>query len=88
LSEDELARLQESLFKEPGKGDLIPGGNGLRKLRWKASGRGKRGGCRIIYYWFKDDEQIYLIFLYKKADKDDLTKQQLKLLSEIIKDIK
>jgi mRNA-degrading endonuclease RelE of RelBE toxin-antitoxin system len=51
LDDDEYRRLQTALVIRPDIGDLIPGGGGLRKMRWSAQGRGKRGGVRVIYYW-------------------------------------
>jgi len=50
LSDDDYARLQEVLMRDPESGPVIPGTGGVRKLRWAAPGRGKRGGYRIIYY--------------------------------------
>jgi hypothetical protein len=52
LTDDEYHALQETLIQNPKAGPLIPGGNGLRKYRWAASGKGKRGGVRIIYYLY------------------------------------
>jgi mRNA-degrading endonuclease RelE of RelBE toxin-antitoxin system len=51
LDDDDYRRLQTTLVLRPDAGDLIPGGGGLRKIRWGAKGRGKRGGVRTIYYW-------------------------------------
>ena len=50
LTDDEYAELQTALVDHPDAGDLIPGSHGLRKLRWKIDGSGKRGGMRVIYY--------------------------------------
>ena len=50
LSDAEYAKLQEALIANPEAGDLIPGSSGVRKLRWRAPGRGKRGGVRVVYY--------------------------------------
>lgn len=49
LSDEEYARLQEVLIRDPETGDLIPGSGGIRKVRWGVKGRGKRGGIRVIY---------------------------------------
>ena len=50
LSDDEYAELQRVLIKQPEVGDIVPGTGGVRKMRWRLSGRGKRGGLRVIYY--------------------------------------
>jgi mRNA-degrading endonuclease RelE of RelBE toxin-antitoxin system len=50
LNEEDYAQLQNALIKDPKAGDLIPGSGGVRKLRWRVAGRGKRGGIRVIYY--------------------------------------
>jgi hypothetical protein len=66
------------MIADPEAGDLVPGGGGIRKLRWRDSqrGKGKRGGLRIIYYLFLSDEEIWLIALYGKGDIRDLTNSQ------------
>jgi hypothetical protein len=86
LSDDEYSKLQGALVVNPAAGAVIPGSNGIRKLRWFASGRGKRGGLRIIYYWYARSELIYMLFSYKKSEQDDLTKEQIKILSEYVKE--
>ena len=84
LNEDELLELQKALLIKPDQGDLIPKGKGLRKVRWSGSGRGKRGGIRVIYYWIKDEELIFLLVAYAKNRQENLTPQQLKLLADSI----
>ena len=86
LSDDEYRELQWALVINPEAGQLIPRGRGLRKLRWAVSGRGKRGGLRIIYYWYTRDEKIYMLLPYKKSEQDDLTSEQMKILIEYVKD--
>lgn len=86
-SDDDLRELQSFLLVRPDAGDLIRGGAGLRKLRWSASGRGKRGGARVIYYRHVPGERIYLIYAYAKNVKDDLTREQVKVLANLMKDI-
>ncbi|MBL1142954.1 MAG: type II toxin-antitoxin system RelE/ParE family toxin [Proteobacteria bacterium] len=85
LMDDETYReLQEVLVQKPDAGDLIPGSGGLRKIRWRIEGKGKRGGTRIIYYWQTADDQLWMLYGYAKTDTEDLTKDQLKILSEIV----
>jgi hypothetical protein len=84
LTDDEYLRLQLALISQPTSGDVVPGSGGLRKLRWRGSGRGKRGGIRVIYYYFAADEQIYLLTVYAKAEMKDLTRAQLRALSKLI----
>ena len=59
MSEDDYRQLQSALVIRPDMGDLIPGSGGLRKLRWRIPGRGKRGGVRVIYYWAMSREEIW-----------------------------
>ena len=84
LSDDVLNALQWALMADPTCGDLICGSGGLRKMRWPGSGRGKRGGLRIIYYWNVPGSTILLLLAYPKSEQDDLTPEQLKLLKSII----
>ena len=86
LSDDEYRDMQWALAINPELGPVIPGGGGLRKLRWRGSGKGKRGGVRVIYYVYARDQKIYLIYPYKKSDQDDLTHDQLRMLREHVKD--
>jgi hypothetical protein len=71
-NDEDLRSLQNYLLVTPDAGDVIPGGSGLRKLRWAAQGRGKRGGARVIYYRHVPGERIYLIYAYVKSAKADL----------------
>jgi hypothetical protein len=82
------ARCRAFCSVSPDAGDLIRGGAGLRKLRWSVQGRGKRGGARVIYYWHVPKHYIYLIYAYAKSQREDLNPQQIKLLGELMKDLK
>lgn len=84
LDDDSYNELQKVLIQKPDTGDLIPGSGGLRKIRWKSDGKGKRGGIRIIYYWQTADDQLWMLYGYAKSSKEDLTKAQLKTLRDII----
>jgi len=84
LTDEEYSHLQTALFAHPDMGAIIPHSGGLRKVRWSMGGRGKRGGVRVIYYWVVAEDQILMLFMYRKNEKDDLTAQQLKVLREIV----
>lgn len=84
LSDDEYSQLQVALSAHPEAGAIIPQSGGLRKVRWAMSGKGKRGGVRAIYYWVTAQDQILMLFMYPKNEKDDLTKTQIKVLREIV----
>lgn len=82
--DDDLRELQVTLLENPAAGDLIPAGRGLRKLRVPLPGRGKRGGARVIYYYWASHEQCYLVYAYAKNVASDLTKVQLQRLADVI----
>jgi hypothetical protein len=86
LTDTEYLELQAALLLEPEGGDLIPGTGGLRKLRWLESrrGKGKRGGVRIIYYWYAPESLVYLLVMYSKSDRDDLSADEEKALRKLI----
>lgn len=83
LSDEEYAALQEHLVALPDAGDLIQGTGGLRKVRWTAQGRGKRGGTRVIYFHVVAQVQIRMILIYRKGIKDDLTPKEKKALRKL-----
>jgi len=80
LSDDEYANLQLYLAERPDAGKIIKQSGGIRKLRWAGSGRGKRGGLRVIYYWWVAKARISMLMVYPKNERDDLTAGQLKQL--------
>ena len=84
LSDEAFLTLQWTLLRAPDAGDLIPGSGGLRKLRVALPGRGKRGGARLVYYWDKPRDRLYLLFLYPKNKRADLTRGQLKALRGLV----
>jgi len=87
LSDETFRILQASLMNSPEAGDLIEGTGGLRKLRFGdvRRGKGKRGGLRVIYFWWQAGSQFWLYTLYDKDERDDLSPEQRKTLRAMLK---
>ena len=86
---DDVSVAVRTLLQTPGLGVVIPGGSGVRKLRVRNTdlGKGKRGGYRLLYY--VEDEPvptIYLLLLYAKSDREDVTRRELKQLLDELAD--
>lgn len=84
LDDASLIALQIELIQRPEVGAIIVNGGGLRKVRWAGSGRGKRGGVRIVYYYQTTEGQILLLDIYPKNEKENLTKAELANLKKLI----
>ncbi|MDB5973041.1 MAG: transcription elongation factor GreB [Hydrocarboniphaga sp.] len=84
MPDESYSELQAHLAQHPDAGDIIEGSGGIRKLRRKLPGTGKRGGVRVIYFWRVAEAQILMLTVYRKADKDDLTEPQKRLLRRIV----
>jgi hypothetical protein len=84
LSNEDYRLLQLDLVRAPEAGRVIPGTGGLRKLRWGASGRGKRGGARIIYFWHPKSQSVLMLFAYPKNERSDLTPAQKRALRKVV----
>jgi hypothetical protein len=87
LTDDEYWGLQNMLMENPERGEIIQGGGGIRKLRHAVQGRGKSGGIRVIYYWIKANDQIYMLVAYPKSKKDDLTDKETAVLRRYVKEL-
>ena len=87
MSDDEYAAMQQELLDDPQRGALIKAGGGIRKMRFGLEGQGKSGGVRVIYYWLKDDGQIYMLLVYPKSEKDNLTDRETAILRELVKEL-
>lgn len=87
LTDEQFSGLQALLMANPDAGDVIPDSGGLRKLRLADSrrGKGKRGGLRIIYFWWRAGSQFWLFTLYSKDEVDDLTAAQRRVLKALLK---
>ncbi len=83
-SDEERAEFVSFIAADPLVGDVIVGSGGLRKVRWAASGRGKRGGARIITYAQLDDGRVWLLVGYAKAKFDNLPTEFLVALKKEI----
>lgn len=71
----------------PIAGVVIPRSGGLRKVRWSRAGMGKSGGVRVIYYLVPDRGRLYLMTVYAKSEREDLTPKELKKFAKLAKDI-
>lgn len=85
LSDDEYAALQHFLKEHPDSGDIVPLSGGVRKLRWNIKGRGKRGGIRVIYYWKNSENEIWMLTVYSKNEKENIPSHILKKIAQEIK---
>lgn len=87
LTEDEYVGLQGFMLKHPEAGNIVPGSGGVRKLRWAAAGKGKRGGVRVIYYFKKQNDEIWLLTIYGKSQTENIAAHILKKIAEEIKHV-
>jgi len=86
IPDDEYRELQQELVLNPGAGDIIRHSGGLRKLRWRSATKGKRGGIRVIYYWYLSEDEIYMLLAYGKGEKDDLSAKEVRRLRGIVQE--
>lgn len=83
LSETERHDLIRYLAQHPKDGDVMEGTGGVRKLRWQRGGQGKRGGVRIIYYFHDEQMPLYLLTLFAKSERANLTKAERNELADL-----
>jgi mRNA-degrading endonuclease RelE of RelBE toxin-antitoxin system len=86
LSDEEYGSLQQALIKDPDAGPVIPGSGGVRKLRWAAPGRGKRGGYRVIYYVKRANGVIWLLTMYPKNVAENIPAVVLRRIRQEVDD--
>lgn len=84
LSEVERKDIIDYLSALPKAGDLMQGTGGVRKLRWARGGKGKSGGVRVIYYFHSDRIPLYLLTMFGKGEKDNLSKAERNELAELV----
>ena len=88
IPESVRTEMEAAIVDSPGDAPVIPGTGGIRKVRWAASGRGKQGGVRAIYFYRSEPGTIYMLTAYAKADREDLTPADKKALSRLVAKIK
>jgi mRNA-degrading endonuclease RelE of RelBE toxin-antitoxin system len=84
LTDEEYLELQNELIRNPSAGPVISGSGGVRKLRWAASGRGKRGGFRVIYFVRRPKSIIWMLTIYPKSEIDSIPGHVLKQIRKEI----
>lgn len=84
LTKEERRDVVSHLALNPKAGDLIPGTRGVRKLRWGRQGTGKRGGLRVIYYFHSEAMPLYLLTLFAKNERANLTKAECNALGQLV----
>lgn len=82
-TDDERAAFLDFIARNPEAGDLIPETGGVRKVRWGRSGSGKRGGIRVIYFFFHADAPLYLLMAYAKARSENLSPEEKRTVRDI-----
>jgi hypothetical protein len=87
LTEDEYSGLQGYLLQFPESGKVVSGSGGVRKLRWAMSGTGKSGGVRVIYYFKKQDDEIWLLTIYSKNETENIPAHILRKIAEEIQNV-
>ena len=87
LSEEEYRGLQLYLLRHPARGVIVSGSGGVRKLRWAVRGKGKSGGIRVIYYWKANENELWLLTVYGKRERETIPAHILKQIAEEIKNV-
>ena len=87
MTEDDLRELQSFLLEHPEIAPVIQGTGGIRKLRWACKGRGKSGSLRMIYLDMKSSGLIYLITVFGKDEKDNLSSKEKQAIKAYVKGI-
>jgi mRNA-degrading endonuclease RelE of RelBE toxin-antitoxin system len=77
-TEDERMAFISWIAEHPTAGDVIPGADGARKVRWSVTGKGKRGGVRVIYFNLAEEDVVVLVTLYLKADQANIQASEIK----------
>jgi hypothetical protein len=87
-SDVERAVFIDFIAANPTDGDVIPDTGGIRKLRWRRPGAGKRGGVRVVYFYHDGEMPLYLLMVYAKARQGDLTPDEKRRINALVKTLK
>jgi mRNA-degrading endonuclease RelE of RelBE toxin-antitoxin system len=87
LTEDEYLGLQSFLLQNPEAGKIVRGSGGVRKVRWAITGKGKSGGVRVIYYFKKQDDEIWLLTIYSKNEVESIPAHVLRQIAKEIENV-
>jgi mRNA-degrading endonuclease RelE of RelBE toxin-antitoxin system len=87
LTEDEYLGLQSFLLQNPEAGKIVRGSGGIRKVRWAITGKGKSGGVRVIYYFKKQDDEIWLLTIYSKSEVESIPAHVLRQIAKEIENV-
>ena len=87
LSEDEFLGLQSFLLEYPEAGKVVPGSGGIRKVRWAIARKGKSGGVRVIYYFKRQENEIWLLTIYSKSEIENLPAHVLRQIAKEIQNV-
>lgn len=79
---------EEALSEDPRQAPIIRGTNGARKIRWALPGRGISGGVRVIYYYREEKQRVYLLLVYAKSDREDITDAEKADIRRVIATLK
>jgi len=88
LTGTEIEAMEASIAGDPEVHPVVTGTGGVRKARWSRQGRGKRGGVRVIYYYWTADHEVYLIFVYAKNEQEDLDAAGRKAAKKFVEGVK
>lgn len=81
--DDDRMAFVDYIASNPEIGDVIPGTGGVRKVRWARPGSGKRGGARVIYFYYHSEAPLFLLMAYAKSDREDMTQDEKKAASAL-----
>ncbi len=87
-TEEERLEFITFIAYNPMAGDVIPGGGGVRKVRWTRQGKGKRGGVRIVYYFHDASLPLFLITAYANSRKENLTPRELNAMRKLVAELR